>query len=142
MRIAIFTEVYTPYVSGISSYVEVLKTGLERLGHNVVVVTSSLHSDKSVIKRGVVRCPARKSKNKYGYECRNINDPAFFSAMKKFAPDVVHIHTDTKIGYMGLSVADKLRIPVVFTVHDNYLDRFASKKSVAAWRFKTFFEKT
>ena len=41
MRILIFTEVLAPYVSGISSYVDVLKNGLEELSHQVLIVTSS-----------------------------------------------------------------------------------------------------
>ena len=39
MRILIFTEVLSPYVCGVSSYVEVLKQGLEKLSHDVVIVT-------------------------------------------------------------------------------------------------------
>lgn len=141
MNVAIFTEVLAPYVCGISSYVAVLRKGLEALGHRVIIVTSSLHTEQSVFKDGVVRCPAKKSLNKYGYECRNINDKYVIKFLTKFNPDVIHIQTDTKIGYMALSIADKLRCPVVFSVHDYYLDRFASDSSVLTWRLKTFFEK-
>lgn len=141
MRVVIFTEIMAPYVSGISSYVEVLRKGLMRQGHKVLVVTSSLHTNKAVIKSGVVRCPAKKSLNKYGYECKNINDRLVLNFVSDFRPDVVHIQTDTKIGYMGLQIADKLRIPVVFTVHDYFLDRFASNKSHLIWKIKTYFEK-
>lgn len=141
MRIAIFTEVTEPYVSGISSYVDVLKKGLESEGHKVLIVTSSLHTEQAVVKRGVIRCPARKSVNKYGYECKDINDKHVYKFLQKFRPEVVHIQTDTKIGYMGLTMADRLRCPVVFTVHDYFLDRFAASKSVIVWKIKTFFEK-
>ena len=141
MNVAIFTEVLAPYVCGISSYVAVLRKGLESLGHRVIIVTSSLHTDKSVFKDGVVRCPAKKSMNKYGYQCKNINDRYVMKFLTKFSPDVIHIQTDTKIGYMALSIADRLRCPVVFSVHDYYLDRFASDRSVATWKIKTMFEK-
>lgn len=141
MNVAIFTEVMTPYVCGISSYVEVLKNGLESLGHRVIIVTSSMHTEESVFKDGVVRCPAKKSFNKYGYECKNINDKYVSKFLNKFKPDVIHIQTDTKIGYMALNIADKLRCPVVFSVHDYFLDRFASDSSVIIWRIKTYFEK-
>lgn len=141
MNVAIFTEVMVPYVCGISSYVSVLKKGLESLGHRVIIVTSSLHTEQSVFKDGVVRCPAKKSMNKYGYQCKNINDKYVMKFLTKFDPDVIHIQTDTKIGYMALSIADKLRCPVVFSVHDYYLDRFASDNSVILWRIKTLIEK-
>ena len=141
MNVAIFSEVLAPYVCGISSYVAVLKKGLEALGHKVIVVTSSLHTEQSVFKDGVVRCPAKKSMNKYGYQCKNIDDKYVMKFLTKFAPDVIHIQTDTNIGYMALNIADKLRCPVVFSVHDYYLDRFASDSSVLTWKIKTLIEK-
>lgn len=141
MRIVIFTEVFTPYISGIASYVEVLKKGLEKLNHRVLIVTSSLHTKKPVFKNGIIRCPARKCGNKYGYECKNISDTKTIDFIKSFRPDVIHIHTDTKIGYMGLYLADKINKPVVFTIHDYYIDRFASSKSKVVWNIKTMIEK-
>ncbi len=141
MRILIFTEVIAPYVSGISSYVDVLKQGLESLFHQVVIVTSSPHIQDATYKNGVIRCPAKKTNNKYGYECRSYNDPKIISFIASFQPDVVHIHTDTKIGYMGLIVADKTNAPVVFTIHDYFMDRNAADKSKMVWNVKTYFEK-
>ncbi len=141
MRILIFTEVVAPYVSGISSYVEVLKQGLEALGHNVIIVTSSPHIHDASYKHGIIRCPARICNNKYGYEVKSYNDPKIVSFIASFKPDVVHIHTDTKIGYMGLLVADKTYSPVVFTIHDYFMDRFAADKSRLVWNVKTYFEK-
>lgn len=141
MRILIFSEVLAPYVCGISSYVDVLKKGLEKLGHQVVIVTSSLHTQTASMKNGIVRCPAKKTNNKYGYECKNPSDAKTISFLLGFRPDVVHIHTDTRIGYMGLIVADKTSSPVVFTIHDYFLDRFAGDKSRMVWNVKTYFEK-
>ncbi len=143
MRILLFTEVLAPYVSGISSYVEVLKNGLEKLSHQVIVVTSSVHITQAQYsqKEGVIRCPARKTNNKYGYECKNYNDATIINFISSFNPDVVHIHTDTKIGYLGLVIADKSSCPVVFTIHDYFMDRFAADKSRMMWNVKTYFEK-
>ena len=141
MRILIFTEVLAPYVSGISSYVEVLRKGLEELSHQVLIVTSSPHIKEASYKNGVIRCPAKFVNNKYGYECKNYNDPKIISFISSFDPDVVHIHTDTKIGYMGLIVADKTNSPVVFTIHDYFMDRFAADSSKLLWNVKTYFEK-
>ena len=140
MNVVLFTEIMSPYVSGISSYVEVLRKGLSKLGHKVMIVTSSLHVSKTVIKNGVIRCPAKESSNKYGYECKNVRDESVMRLLAQFVPDVVHIQTDTRIGYLGLNAADRFRCPVVFTVHDYYLDRFAGE-SKPVWQFKTYFEK-
>lgn len=141
MNIAIFTEVTEPVVSGISSYTEVLRRGLENLGHKVLIVTSSIHTKKTYRKSGVVRCPAKKSGNKYGHECISISDDYVEKTLARFGTDIIHIQTDTKIGYMGLLMADRLRCPVVFTIHDYYMDRYASEKSQLVWRIRTWFEK-
>ena len=141
MKILIFTEVLAPYVCGVSSYVQVLKQGLEKLSHNVVIVTSSLHKQDATLKNGIIYCPARRSGNKYGYECRNPSDSKTIDFIMDFKPDIVHIHTDTKIGYMGLLVADKTSSPVIFTIHDYFFDRFASDNSKMVWNVKTYFEK-
>lgn len=140
MNVVIFTEVLTPYISGISTYAEVLRKGLESRGHKVVIVTSSLHTTEASIKKGVIRCPAKRSWNKYGYECKDINDVHVIRFLRGFEPDMVHILTDTKIGYMGISIADRFHCPVVFSVIDNFADRF-SDKSKLIWKIKTFFEK-
>ncbi len=141
MRVVIFTEVLTPYVSGVSSYVDVLKKGLEKLNHQVLIVTSSIHTTKPVFKDGIIRCPAKTVNNKYGYECKKTNDYKLIKFIREFKPDVVHIQTDSKIGYMGLFIADKLNKPVIFTIHDYYNDRFANSESKLVWQFKTMFEK-
>ena len=42
MRIGIFTETYKPYISGLVTSIEMLKNGLEELGHEVYIVTANL----------------------------------------------------------------------------------------------------
>ena len=140
MRILIFTEVFSPYVCGISSYIEVLKKGLEALSHKVLIVTSDPNVSEDCYKDGVIRCPAKPARNKYGYECKKISNPKVLNFICRFRPDVVHIHTDTKIAYMGLEVADRVQAPVVFTIHDYFLDRHASDNPLL-WRMRTYFEK-
>ena len=40
MRIGIFTETYTPYISGLVTSVVMLKNALEKQGHEVYIVTA------------------------------------------------------------------------------------------------------
>ena len=40
MRIALFTETYLPYINGVVTHVKILKEGLEKLGHEVLIVTA------------------------------------------------------------------------------------------------------
>ena len=46
MRIGIFSETYEPYISGLVTSEVMLKNALEKLGHQVYVVTANLDSFK------------------------------------------------------------------------------------------------
>ena len=46
MRIGIFTDAYTPYISGVVTSEVMLKKALEKKGHQVYVVTVNLESFK------------------------------------------------------------------------------------------------
>ena len=46
MRIGIFTETWTPYISGLVTSEVMLKNALEKLGHTVYVVTANLQEFK------------------------------------------------------------------------------------------------
>ena len=50
MNVAIFTEVLSPHISGISTYAQVLKKGLEGRGHKVLIVTSSVHTEQASVR--------------------------------------------------------------------------------------------
>ena len=58
MRIAIFAETYVPFINGVVTHVKVLKDGLTRLGHEVLIVTADPEARKHYIKDGVLHCPA------------------------------------------------------------------------------------
>ena len=44
MRIGIFTDTYPPYINGVSTSIVMLQHALEKLGHEVYVVTANLES--------------------------------------------------------------------------------------------------
>ena len=67
MRIALFTETYLPHVNGIVTHVKSLKDGLERLGHEVLIVTADADARRHFVADGILHCPARTSKRFYGY---------------------------------------------------------------------------
>lgn len=122
MRIALFTETYTPYINGGVVHVRLLKKGLEALGHEVLVVTASPKVTRHVLKDGVLYCPALEMKKVYSY---GLASPISLSRLKliaDFNPDIVHIHNEFGVGLFGLNAAKKLGIPSVYTVHTMYDD--------------------
>ena len=67
MRVALFAETYLPFINGVVTHVKSLKDGLERLGHEVLVVTADPNVRHHELKDGVLRCPAHRSKRLYGF---------------------------------------------------------------------------
>ena len=47
MKIGIFTDAYEPHISGVTTSIKMLKTALEKMHHEVYIVTSIPYSFKS-----------------------------------------------------------------------------------------------
>lgn len=142
MKIAVFSEIYLPYLSGISSFLSVLKNDLVRLGHEVLIVTSSTHVTEPILKSGILRCPAKKANNKYGMACKNISDQKMIKTVASFRPDVIHINTDTAMGKAGVNIAGKLNKPIVYSIQDYYEDRYFYESAKLRLKFGMMIEKS
>lgn len=135
MRIALFTEAYEPYINGVVTHVRALKTGLEQLGHEVLVVCANPDTRRYYVKNGVLNCPGVSFKKVYNYGLATPISPIRFRYIKEFRPDVIHIHTEFGVGYSGAAAAKSLKIPLVYTMHtmyDDYLYYIAPKKLINA----------
>lgn len=120
MKIALFTEVYLPYINGVVTHVKVLKDGLEKLGHTVLVVASDPKAKKHYIEDGVLHCPATEMKKIYGFGAAWPLSNERARIIKRFNPDVIHIHTEFFIGVSGALLARSLKKPLVWTMHTMY----------------------
>ncbi|RDX00148.1 glycosyltransferase [Gardnerella vaginalis] len=124
MKIAIFTETYPPYINGVATQSYMLKKMYEELGHEVLVVTvGSEKQRKTKLVDGVVYVPGILLKKLYKYR---VAIP--IGNMRKkfpinFKPDIIHIQNEFGIGEIGLEVAKKEHVPVVYTLHTEY-DKF------------------
>ena len=56
MRIALFSDTYSPEINGVAIHVSALKEGLESLGHEVLVVTTNpeKNSENFITQAGMV----------------------------------------------------------------------------------------
>lgn len=122
MRIAIFTETYYPFISGVVTHIETLKNGLEARGHQVLIVTMNPNAQRQYVKDGVLYCPAIPLKRIYGYGVANPVNLERLKILKQFNPDILHIHTEFTMGIFGLFAARNLKKPVVYTLHTMYDD--------------------
>ena len=122
MKIALFSDTYLPEINGVAIHVAALKDGLESLGHKVLVVTTTPKDKTSFEANNVLHCPSVQLKKIYGYGLSMPINMRQFNVIKKFKPDIIHIHTEFGIGLFGILVAKMLKLPVVYTLHTIYDD--------------------
>ncbi|NJC96216.1 MAG: glycosyltransferase family 4 protein [Anaerolineae bacterium] len=116
MKIGMMADTYKPYVSGITSYIDLNKRALEKAGHEVYVFTFGDLDYKDDEPR-VIRNPGLP-----------LADTGFYlslrykTAAKKLLQtmDVVHVHHPFLSGRLAISYCRPAQIPVVFTNHTRY----------------------
>lgn len=122
MKVAIFTETYYPFISGVVTHIETVKKGLESRGHQVMIVTMDPRAEEHYVSDGVLYCPAREMKRLYGYGVANPINLKRFKIVQDFDPDIIHIQTEFTMGIFGMFCARRLKKPVVYTLHTSYDD--------------------
>lgn len=122
MKIAIFTETYFPFISGVVTHIKTLKEGLEREGHEVMIVTINPRAVCHYVKDGILYCPGIRLKRIYGYGVSNPVNIQRLRIIQDFDPDIIHIHTEFSMGIFALFAARKLKKPIVYTLHTMYDD--------------------
>ena len=123
MRIGIFTETYTPYISGLVTSEVMLKKGLEKLGHEVYVVTANLESfhyeydeEERVLKVPGIPTGIYDSRLTALYPIKAVNK------IKSWNLDIIHSQTEFAIGTFARLLAFQFNIPLVHTYHTMYED--------------------
>ncbi|AIO18424.1 Alpha-monoglucosyldiacylglycerol synthase [Candidatus Izimaplasma bacterium HR1] len=128
MRIGLFTDAYFPIISGVTISVRTLRDELEKLGHEVFIISNN--HDNAEEERNVVRTGGRKLPMKEMGEFRvgrvtknKVKDIGTLNL------DIVHCHTEFTMGRLGRKVARRYNLPVVHTYHTMYVEyiHFISK---------------
>lgn len=119
MRIGLFTDTYPPYINGVSTSVLMLKQGLEKLGHEVYVVTVNSENFHYKEEENILMIPGIpigimdfRMTSLYPIKAQKI--------IKNWNLDVVHTHTEFGVGSFARLIAKQYNIPLVHTYHTMY----------------------
>ena len=123
MRIGIFTETYTPYISGLVTSEVMLKNALEKQGHEVYVVTANLESFKYDYneEEKVLKIPGLPT-GIYDSRLTSIYPIQAVNKIRSWKLDVIHSQTEFSIGTFARIIAKQYNIPLVHTYHTMYED--------------------
>ena len=119
MRIAFFTDTYLPEINGVVTSLESHSRLLAARGHDVLIVCPKYR------KPALHTVPRVQVKRYRSFSFVTNKDtrvalPSMASVarlLRRFRPDVVHVHTPLSIGVIGLVVARMMRLPTVQTYH-------------------------
>ncbi len=131
MRIAIFSEVYWPMVSGVGVTLDRLVGALESRGHAVRVYSP----DYALPAGRADRSEAHRSPCVPLFLYPDVHwafpRPREIAAdLALFRPDVVHVATEFAMGLAGVKAAGQLGIPIIASAHTDY-EKYARRYGVA-----------
>lgn len=117
MRIALFSECYSPIVNGVVIAVATLRRELQNSGHEVCLFAPKYPGHKDD-ESGIYRFPSISFPTNPRYP---LGIPLFPRRLRRllreFAPEVIHSHSLFGMGRAAKKAARLRRVPLVFTYH-------------------------
>ncbi|WP_210880095.1 glycosyltransferase [Roseovarius autotrophicus] len=119
VKVAIFTNTFSPHVGGVARSVGSLADGLRARGHQVLVVAPKFpdHEDST---DHIVRIPAYQQFAGTDFSVPSPVSPSLTRRLDAFAPDIVHSHHPFLLGGTALRFAAAHKTPIVYTYHTRY----------------------
>ncbi|MBA3893005.1 MAG: glycosyltransferase family 1 protein [Gemmatimonadales bacterium] len=144
MRIALFSEVYWPMVSGVGVTLLRLTEALQARGHELRVYSATYalppgQSDRPEVHRSPSVPFFLYPDVQWAFpRMRDVVDD-----LARFRPDVVHVATEFSLGIAGMKAARQLGFPLVASAHTDY-DQYAARYGVtwalrAGWHYLRWF---
>lgn len=114
MRIAMFTDTYTPQINGVVTSIRAFRAELERQGHEVHIWAPAVANASK--EKNVHRIRAFTFRPYPEYKI-SVPSPILLSEFKRIRADIVHVHSPVSVGASGLGIARYFGLPVVGTFH-------------------------
>jgi glycosyltransferase involved in cell wall biosynthesis len=116
MRIGMMVDLYKPYISGVTIYIEVNRKYLEEMGHEVFIFTFSGEKDFVDDEPNVYRSPGLPIAE--GFALNFVHTKRVKRVIQTM--DVIHVHHPFISGQLALRYCKPLNIPIIFTNHTRY----------------------
>ncbi len=129
MKIGIFTDSYKPYTSGVVTSIATFKEELNKLGHEVYIFAPS-YPDYEDEEAGVYRYYSMISPTNPDFALAIPVYPGLHMLLRKLDLDIIHVHSPFTMGKVGMHMANRHNIPLIFTYHTLY-DQYAHYVPVA-----------
>lgn len=124
MKIGIFSDTYFPQISGVSTSIKTLRDELIRLGNTVYIFTTTDPNSDEIQDQAenIIRLRSVPFVSMEERRIVMVGLPTALSIASKYKLDIVHTQTEFGVGILGKVVANRLKIPVIHTLHTKYED--------------------
>jgi phosphatidylinositol alpha 1,6-mannosyltransferase len=129
MRIAIFSEVYWPMVSGVGVTLDRLVGALTARGHAVRVYSATYALPGAEDRPEAHRSPSVPLFLYPDVQWAFPRQREIVDDLARFRPDVVHVATEFAMGLAGIKAARQLGVPIIASAHTDY-QKYAAKYGV------------
>lgn len=118
MHIAMFSDSYLPYVSGVVRSIESFTQELRARGHTVSIFAPA-YPNQGLDGPYIYRYPSVRTHH-HGFTLAVPISPKLARTARALKPDVIHVHSPFIMGRAGARLARQLGVPLVFTHHTLY----------------------
>lgn len=123
MNIGIFTDTYSPQISGVATSIKIMEKELRKRGHNVYIFTTTdPNADRESEKGRVFRMPSIPFLFFPERRIAIAGVNKFIKLVGQLDLDIVHTHTEFTLGLLGKRIAKKYNIPSIHTYHTMYVN--------------------
>src|SRR5215470_12826387 len=119
MRVGLFTNNYLPFRGGVTTAVETLRQGLERLGHRAWVFAPAARGPVADPPY-VFRYPSVPAPTYPGFALALPFSPSLARRARSLSLDILHAQHPFLLGGTARRLARRLGRPLVFTYHTRY----------------------
>ena len=107
-------------ISGAALVVENLATAMAKRGHQVLVIAASDKRQSYLVGKGdlaVLRLKSLHNPLRVGQRFLTYPRRSVMNALRKFAPEIIHVHEPLQMSWLGVEYAKQTNTPVTLTVH-------------------------
>ena len=126
MKILLVTDAYSHLMNGVAMVVSTLAESYRNMGHDVRVLTISGDCE-SHCENGVYYLPSYNVPIYPDFRVSIAHGHPYLKMLKKWKPDIVHIHSEASASILAKSVAKATNSPIIMTWHTDYA-KFAFHK--------------
>ena len=112
MNIAVFSDSYYPYISGVVRSIELFRQELQKLGHNVYIFAPSYYRQGE--EEGVFRFPSVTAPTNKGFSLALPFAPGAGKMIRELKIDLIHCHSPFP-WQRGRPHSQAANLPLVFT---------------------------